>query len=62
MDFKRYIFKVYVHMCYYSKYSNEILKKMPFIKNPMTYSIGLKVSSPSLSLSATHRIFFSMKC
>jgi hypothetical protein len=32
MDFKRFILKIYVHICYHSKYWNEILKKMSLIK------------------------------
>jgi hypothetical protein len=65
MDFKRFIFKIYVYICNYFKYWNVIsLKKMSFIKK--SYDIfhwPQKVSPPLLPLflSLSRSLFFSMK-
>jgi hypothetical protein len=49
MDFLGFIFKIYIHICYYSKYGNEmLLKKMKFIKIPGLLSL---CHTPSLFLS-----------
>jgi hypothetical protein len=59
MDFQ--FFLIYVYVYCYSKYWNEIsLKKMSFIKNPITYCIGLKkVPHPRLSLCHTPSLFLT---
>jgi hypothetical protein len=60
MDFKRFIFKFYTHICYYAKYWNQMsLKKMSFINNSMTYSISRKSAPPILLLCHTPSLFLN---
>jgi hypothetical protein len=55
MDFQTFVFKMNVHICYYSKNSIEISwKTKSYVKNPMTYSTGPKnVFPPFLGISVT---------
>jgi hypothetical protein len=61
MDFRRFISKIYVHICFYSKYWNIIENNVIYKEIPVTYAIGLKKVSPLSSLSVTHPLLFSTK-
>jgi hypothetical protein len=60
MDFQKYCL-IYVHICYYSKYWNEILlKKLSFMKKHYNVFHCPKKCIPSpFSLALCHTLYFS---